>query len=219
MKSCLSLCRNVENSLSQIILRDAVGMACFGVVGCVVTPFVAVVALPIFAIKACLDIRAYKPLYKQTLDSNGKRIRFGRVEGQDYTKWNGKCDNDDKLPIGSHGTSWDEGLSVTHGLRTYPTFTQEGNPFEGQDNIKWLENEKVRLEQKVRVDFSLKWLKASAKGLIPIIGFIWAAYEVNKVKQASRSGCNQCQYDGRREALHWSRKDAVRFHLEQLIPI
>lgn len=61
----------------------------------IVAPLLSILAIPYFACKALYKWVEYRPFYNDTL-TNGSRERFGRVTGQDYTRWNGKAVNQDK---------------------------------------------------------------------------------------------------------------------------
>lgn len=51
-------------------------------------PIVSLIAVPIIASRALLHQNQYHRLYDQTL-TNGIRAKFGRIEGQNYTRWDG----------------------------------------------------------------------------------------------------------------------------------
>jgi hypothetical protein len=68
-----------ENFVVNIGIRAAVIL---------VTPLVSLVAVPVFAALALYHWNQHRSLYNQTL-TDGKRAKFGRIEGQNYTHWNG----------------------------------------------------------------------------------------------------------------------------------
>ena len=75
---------------SMQVAAAVTALAAGAVVVTAVAPFVSAVAVPVFAIKAYLHWNEHRPLYNRTL-TNLTREKFGRIAGQDYTRWDGKA--------------------------------------------------------------------------------------------------------------------------------
>jgi|GEM_PF-3093644 len=217
------------NSISHRLRDTGVNAAKFGgqvavlgalavgvVVAIVVLPFISAVALPIFALKTLPKAISYWFAYKATL-VNGQREKYGRREGENYTRWNGKI----HLMMPTRGSLIHEKMgSFLHGKANH-TFIQKkeiaGNsPFKTADAIGWLEREKIRVKSREQLEVDLTWLRAACKGLIPVAGFFMASAEIFK-NTGSSLGCRGCNSRVEEsERLHWTQTQALDFHVHSL---
>ncbi len=175
------------------------------VVVAAVAPFVSAVALPIFAIKALPKWIEHKELYAQTL-YDGTRVKYGRVEGQDYTNWYGQA-KANVVP-----TDKDRLHEL---LNSYVHRKVEGIPnsttFNTVDDIVWLDKEVKRREVEDSLNEDLKMIRAFAKALIPIAGILWVLATETGAGGASTMGCTVCMQGGD-EDKHWSWQEAINYH-------
>lgn len=188
--------------------RTIVGVTVFvasAVVVVAVAPFVSAVALPIFAIKALPKWIEHKELYAQTL-YNGTRVKYGRVEGQDYTNWYGQAKAN---VIPTDKDRLHELLnSYVHGkVEWVPNSTT----FNTVDDILWLDKEVKRREVEDYLNEDLKMIRAFAKALIPIAGILWVFATETGAGGASSVGCTVCMLGGD-EDKHWSWQEAISHH-------
>lgn len=190
------------------------------VVAPVVVPAVSLVALPIFAFKSTKQWLEHRSLYNQTLDSRGFRVRFGRVEGQDYTRWDGKMSDQvrdsneleqallhDLLNKYAHGGEI--------GFRTDQTKWPPDSAFATQKDLDWLAIEIVRKEKEELLDSDLKMLRLFAKLLIPVVGIFWALNSERRcciIPRPIPKGRNR----DKRQDTHWEAREAIRFHQQVL---
>lgn len=194
------------------ILINTTLLALMGV-GVAVTPVISLVAVPIFALKALPQWVEHRSLYNRTL-TNGSRAKFGRVEGQDYTRWDGK-------PITQINTNptWQERMheligAYVHGqedseFERDPSKQATNSPFHTQDDLNWLKREFTRREKKDSLDSDLKMLRAFSKALIPIAGVIWVLFSELSMGGACEMECRGCMMGG---DTHWGWKKAINFH-------
>lgn len=184
-------------------------------VGFVVAPFVSLVAVPIFALLSIRQFVKHRSLYTQTL-TDGSRAKFGRVEGQDYTRWDGKAIS--RLTM---NPTWQERMheligSYVHGqaddsFKREPSKQALDSPFKTQEDLNWLKREVTRRETKDGLDFALKMLRAFSKTLIPLVGVIWVLFSETGMGGASQIGCRGCMM-ANSEYTHWTWARAIKFH-------
>lgn len=203
-------------------LKAAAALTVVGVGAVVViavAPLVSLVAIPIFSLKALSHWDEHKSLYNQTL-TNGSRAKFGRVEGQDYTRWDGKAITQIKT-----NPTWQERMHeligvYIHGQKEdfYENYCkgQADSPFQTLDDFNWLEREFTRREKKDLLDSDLKMLRAFSKALIPIVGVFWVIYSETSMSGASEVGCRVCMMGRDSENTHWGWKRAILFHQETI---
>ncbi len=180
-------------------------------------PLVSLVALPIFAAKAAWHWREHASLYSQTLNHKGAREQFGRVEGQDYTRWDGKATSLAQINLNNIEKRHEALGLYVHGAKTTPRqnyFSKEdvpASPFTTEEDLRWLNREFARKEKQDLLDSDLRIVRAIAKGLIPLIGVIWILATELDFGGASEMGCRVCMMGGD-EDTHWSWRDALVFH-------
>lgn len=189
----------------------------------VATPLVSLVAIPIFAIKSIPKFIDHKKLYNKTL-TNGTRAKFGRVEGQDYTRWDGKKTftkkNDfekehERINIYFHGGT----------KNYYNNELPQDYPFKTIEDLNWLKREFKRREKKDLLDDNLTTIKAFSWALIPLVGIFVAI--VVKLNECRISDCNVCKsccmaYEEepleekkpKEEIPHWKWHQAIKFHIK-----
>lgn len=177
-------------------------------------PLVSLVALPIFALKALLNWGAHMYLYRQTL-TNGTRAKFGRIEGQDYTRWDGKVVIQVKINPTAQERMHELMKKYFHGQNNR-LFRKAGNqppncPFQTQEDLNWLKKEFVRREREDLLDDNLKMLRAFSKALIPILGVIWVLNTETQIGGASVMGCTVCMNKSAGDT-HWGWERAIKFH-------
>lgn len=182
-------------------------------VAVVAAPIVSLVAIPVFALKALSKCIDHQKLYKQTL-TNQTREKYGRIPGQDYTRWDGKEVVKNLSPTVRKHESMGE---YFHGLEKNP-FQEHAadNPFSTIEDKKWLALEHRRLQVKELMGNDLKMIRKFAKALIPLIGLIWVACtEVNTRRGASQFRCRAC-VTGDGHQKHWSRGKSISYHINAL---
>lgn len=186
------------------------------VIGMAVAPLVSLVAVPLFALKALPRWIEHRSLYNRTL-THGSRAKFGRIEGQDYTRWDGKAMAQMNTP-----PTWQERMHELigediHGQKdvsfeTDPNKQAADNPFQTQDDLDWLKREFIRREKKDLLDSDLKMVRAFSKALIPIAGVIWVLSSELRVGGACQLECPVCATGDSSEDTHWEWERAIRFH-------
>lgn len=189
-----------------------------GLVAVAIAPVVSLVAIPIFAFKALPQWFEHRALYNRTL-TNGSRAKFGRIEGQDYTRWDGKA-------ISSVLTkpTWQERVHEQLGLYFHgqedDSFRKNeqitDNPFQSKDDLDWLNKEFIRREKKDLLDSDLRMIRAFAKALIPIVGFIWVLFTELSTGGASNLTCTVCEKGWNTSDKHWEWRKAIKFHQARL---
>lgn len=187
-----------------------------------VAPLVGLVAAPIFAIKSLPMWIQHNALYKKTLTIlPGKnapaREKFGRVPGQDYTRWDGKIS---PLPISPQEAAKMEQHELineyVHGLKSYPINVSPDSAFKTKDDLDWLDKEYTRLQKKDLLDGDWKTLRVFAKAIIPIVGVLWIVATETLIGGASQVECPVCTMGGNAEDTHWGWATAIDFHRKDL---
>ncbi len=185
------------------------------IVSIIATPLVlavSIVALPIFGMKALYDYAQHRSLYNKTLSNEGTRVKFGRIQGQDYTRRNGlelpqENINPDQIKSKRFHELMDE---YPHGLNEeeerYEGYVD--SPFKTEEDLAWLEIEQVRNERRLSLGFDVRMLRAFAKGLIPLIGMYWIAKAERDFHIASKMVGDEKHW--------WSSSAALSFHQEKL---
>jgi hypothetical protein len=185
-----------------------------------VAPLVSLVAVPIFTIIALSQWVKHRSLYNRTL-TNGIRSKFGRIEGQDYTRWDGKA----VVQIKTNPT-WQEQMhelmnAYVHGKnhRNFEIDTKQviDYPFQTKEDLDWLNREFSRRKKKDLLDGDFKMLRAFSKALIPIAGVIWVLFSEIGAGGASSLGCSVCMLGADSEDKHWGWKEAIDFHEKILL--
>ncbi len=207
--------RIVETAVCMTVAATA------AVVATAAAPFVSVVAVPIFAFKASLNWFAHRSLYNRTL-TNLNREKFGRVVGQDYTRWDGKAVN----PVNTNPTDVEkmhEAIGFYFHGAPDSTFSYKvdkeaaDSPFRTQEDLDWLNREFTRKKKEDLLDSDLKMLRAFSKALIPVAGFIWVLFTELSLGGACQIGCTVCmrgEIDA--EKTHWEWQEAINFHRNSL---
>lgn len=177
------------------------------IIVCALAPVVSLVALPIFALKALPNWIEHKSLYNSTLE-NGKRAKYGRIEGQDYTRWNGKAR---VKVVASEKDRLHELLnSYSHGRMDKEKAT---TTFNTSEDFDWLKREYRRREAEDLLNDDLKMIRAFAKALIPVAGVLWVLNSETGLGGASSMGCTVCQMGGELDDnSHWGWKEAITHH-------
>lgn len=186
-----------------------------------VAPVVSLVAVPIFALKALPKWVEHRSLYNRTL-TGGSRAKFGRIEGQDYTRWDGKAVTQIKT-----NPTWQERMhelidAYVHGQND-DSFEEDSrkqavdSPFQTQEDLDWLKREFSRREKKDLLDSDLKMLRAFSKAIIPIVGVIWALLSETGMGGACEMGCRVCRMGDSLEDTHWGWREAIKFHQKTIL--
>lgn len=209
---------NKINNISQVAVTHAAYYAVLAVSALVVTavaPVVSLIAVPIFAIKALPKWIEHRSLYNKTL-TNLSREKYGRVAGQDYTRWDGKA-------VDQVRTTADEMHELmgehVHGAKDdsfWRLLGQEDCPFKTEEDAEWLKHEFSRREKKDLLDSDLRMLRAFLKALLPILGLIWVLLTETGPTGASTIGCRVCMMGGDSENTHWNWRNAIQFHQNNL---
>lgn len=184
-------------------------------VGGVVAPLVSLVALPIFALKALPVWIKSRSLYKQTL-TDGVRAKFGRVEGQDYTRWNGKSLDAEAMDANQRAHGGPNHEYYLHG-RVDKNFKKSKEaiitPFSTKEDLEWLT---IELERRKAIDWILPYrlneVSLLAKMLVPLIGLSWAIATDGIPSSFSCEVLKTCRQD--HITKHWNWHDAINFHIE-----
>lgn len=181
-------------------------MAVVYTVGIALVPAVSIVALPIFAIKAIPTWLKHRTLYAKTL-TNGTRARFGRINGQDYTRTNGRVTQQDNSQL-TEGDRFH--LSMGKFPCGKPDEPGRTPSFNTNEDYNWLQREFDRLPQEKLLVQDLTIVLAFACGLVPLIGPLLL------LGVLSPSDSEVCMDPGDGKP-HWSKKRAVEFHLDKAL--
>jgi len=166
-------------------------------------PVVSLVALPILGIKAAITKLQYNFLFNKTV-TDCTRQPFGRIAGQDYTRWDGKSTNEtqtEKL-IYKHGH---EDMHVLQA--NIQAIDAADNPFKTIEDAKWLTLEAARREKLDSLMDQLDRIKLVAKCIIPIVGLVWVFPDLK---------WHPINYADTRFKEEWGWKAAITFHQESL---
>lgn len=178
-------------------------------------PFLSLGAIPFYAIRAIPKWIAHRSLYKKTL-TNQSREKFGRIKGQDYTRWDGKAVIQAKK-IPTHIERMHEALGeYFHGAEDDSFEAASDSPFKTLEDVEWLKLELERLGKKYSLNYDLGKLRAFSKALIPIIGVIWVVFSETRPGGGSEFGCRYCGLDHNWLAVHWSFEAAIDFHIRSI---
>lgn len=176
---------------------------------CLLVPVIGLVALPIFAGKIIYYGIKYLYLSGRTITNQTK---FGRIQGQDYTKWNGKQiqnlnNNQTKNELIQNQVG--NYLSGKDGMSFIEALTEKNLPIEtaftNKKDLQWLDKEFERRKVKDLLDASLTTLQISCKALIPIIGIFW-------ILKTMKLNVN---LDCKHKYWHWT--SAIDFHRKNLL--
>lgn len=204
----LSWPQKITNAAKFIAVPVFAGIGCVGLA--VVLPAISLVTTPIFAFKAIPKWINHRKLYNATL-LNGQRAPYGRINGQDYTRWDGQA-------TGKPQTKKEKlhelmGLYIHGANQKNDSIDEANNPFKTKEDIQWLRKEIKRREAKDLLDADLKMLRACAKGLIPLLGAIWILTTETGTGGASEFGCRVCRLGGEMgELQHWGWREALKAH-------
>ncbi|MGL5264230.1 MAG: hypothetical protein ACRDAI_06645 [Candidatus Rhabdochlamydia sp.] len=186
----------------------------------VVAPLLSVVAIPYFSIKSLCKWIEYRPLYNNTL-TNGSREKFGRIAGQDYTRWDGKAVRQESLTLEQQQHELAD--AYIHGAED-PSFMKNrdkvfDNPFSAKEDYLWLNREFTRREKKEPLDNDVRMLRAFSKALIPLVGWPWVLMTETSFGGASQIGCDVCMKGqlalkdrAWSKEAHWGWRKAITFH-------
>lgn len=205
----------IVKGLTIAATLTVVGLGAIVVVA--VAPLVSLVVAPIFALKALPEWIIHRSLYNRTL-TDGSRAKLGRVEGQDYSRWDGKT----VTQIQSNSTEQERMHELigayVHGkeddsFKTDSSKQAVDSPFRTQEDLKWLKKEFSRREIKDLLDSDLKMLRAFSKALIPVVGAFWVLFSETDMGGASNLTCRVCMMGGSdSEDTHWKWREAIKFH-------
>lgn len=204
-------------SVIENILKKTAACVVFGTGALVVTavaPVVSAVALPIFALKAIPTWINYKIKYNRTL-TNGQRERYGRVPGQDYTRWDGRAVEGKSRELTKAEKSHEKLNAYIHG-RENLDFKNNLSPwvrssFNTSEDVQWLDNEIDLRKAKVKLDADIRMIQIFAVSLVPIIGWMYAFVLATSVGGPSSMGCSVCLLDGK-EDKHWGWGESLSYH-------
>lgn len=208
----------IVDGLKTAAICTVVGLGVLIVV--TAAPVVSLIAMPIFALKAIPHWIEHRSLYNRTL-THGSRVKFGRVEGQDYTRWDGKAVTQIKT-----NPTWQDRMhelidEYVHGQKDYSfrDSSKQGvdSTFQTQDDLDWLKQEFTRREEKDLLDSDLKMLRAFSKALIPIVGLYWVLSSEIGMGGACEIGCRVCMMGGDSEDTHWGWRQAIEFHQKTIL--
>ena len=201
--------------------------------GLAVVPVVSIFVLPIFALKAIPSWIEHRSRYKETLDENGSRGKFGRTRDQDYTRWNGRvCD---PKPVSEESASLElmlKSIGIYNHGHPDGNFTANinckddnctkknhniGFGFTNQEDVNWLTREYSRREAKDLLDYDLKMVRICCIALIPVLGALLVLFSGEFSKgQYNWDRCCLCCRGVRfgDEGNYWSWECAIKFHQE-----
>ena len=158
-------------------------------------PLISAIALPIFAIIAIVNKIRYLRAYKATL-TKGKRQPYGRVLGQDYTRWDG---------LQKPNTNQVEKNIYIHGRPYLPSKALiQTTAFTTYEDKKWLDKEYDRLRIAEFQNRTWIMINISIRNLIPIYGLHLS--QKFKIKEKERLNAKQ-----------WDCFEAVNYH-KNLMP-
>jgi hypothetical protein len=195
---------------TPIIFVQIVVLSAFGCAIIILAPFVSAVALPIFGIKALFDRYNHSKLYGRTLTNNARQ-EFGRIQGQDYTQWNGKAGKHLKAQLTEKDCEYEligyhrHGLSDWGSSKHLPPESPVNSPFTTAEDLAWLNKEFKRREAKDALNFDLSMLRMFSKALIPLVGWFWALSEKDD-PWVGKDGIG----------THWKWQQAIDFHRKNL---
>ncbi len=178
---------------------------CFvvGAAAITIIPLVSVVALPILGIQAAIKKLQYNVLYNKTI-TDCTRQPFGRITGQDYTRWDGKATNEPQTA----NELYKHGCDDMHALQAnVQAIDAVDNPFKSIEDAKWLTLESARREKLDSLMDSLDKIKIVAKCIIPIVGLVWAFPDLK---------WHPVNYADTRFKEEWGWNAAINFHQESL---
>ncbi len=189
-----------------------------GAAAIVVAPIVSLVAIPFFALKALPQWMNHRERYNRTLMTDEfTRAEFGRIEGQDYTRWDGKK-VELKESISADQFHKERGLYL-HGSKGNDFMIHPEKvvtAFNKNEDYAWLHLEGRRRDAEDLLNSDLDMLRIFAKALIPFVGVFWALGSERLFGGASSMECAGCMGEDS-EGKHWSWKEAISFHLKAYV--
>jgi hypothetical protein len=173
-----------------------------GAAAVVLVPIVSLVALPILGIKAAILKSECTLLYNKTI-TDLTRQPFGRIAGQDYTRWDGKTVNlltqeQNAKQVYCHGCAED--------ISTLTTEASD-NPFKTEEDAQWLRLEYARREKLDTLMKEIDWIKIVAKCIIPVVGLVWVLPDFI---------WDPIDHSDFKFKDKWGWKSAINFHQESL---
>lgn len=204
-----------------------VAVSTAALVAIVVAPLFSTLAMSYFACKTLYKWVEYRPFYNDTL-TNGSREKFGRVIGQDYTRWDGKAVSQVKsltLDQKQHelADAYVHGAKDRFFMKNYDKEALD-NSFSTNEDLLWLNQEFTRREKKELLDKDLRMLRAFSKALVPLIGPFWVLGTEMSFGGAFQIGCSVCMMGQRAlkdpswsRKAHWGWKQAITFHRNNIL--
>lgn len=179
-------------------------------VGVAIAPLVSLVALPIFTFNTLYSYVGYKKLY------NIRKLNpfeFGRIQGQDYTQWNGKTPDIKFQKLSYDGRFY-------HGSEDarFINYFFQNNAFKTQEDLEWLKKEREFVI--VKSDFESIKIKTRVffKTLFPVIGIIWVLFTENlpfsRGCEKIKCTCNDCEDND--QYKDWSIDEALDYQQSNL---
>lgn len=178
-----------------------------------VSPLISLVALPILAVKTAKDYAEHKSLYKKTL-TNQTRAPFGRVEGQDYTRWDGKeikvlSDDQMKKKLHKELRYFSHGC-VENGITRKQRYEHDASPadcpFKTKEDLEWLKIELARVKKEKDFKWDKDYLCLFSEMLIPLVGVFLAYRTFRTLNNISKSAGE----------WKWEQVQAINYHIEAL---
>lgn len=213
--------RQLKKTENADCLKTAQKIAVIGITTAftiVVAPIVSLVAIPIFACKSLIQWLEYKPLFNRTL-FNGSRAIFGRVEGQDYTRWDGRVtsliETDPKQQKRIHLIN---SIGVYIHCKGNQNLHAIDSPFQTQEDLNWLDQEFSQRKKQELLDSDLRMLRAFCKALIPIVGVFWAFFTETNIGGGFEIGCRRCtlaffmREEHNDDKSYWEWRKAIDHH-------
>lgn len=203
-----------------VYVTAGVGIAVGGSVAIVAAPVVSLVVAPIFALDTTHRWYQVKSLHGRTL-TNGLRAKFGRVEGQDYTRWDGKAvpqitdssltieNAHERMSVYPHGYVYKVAKEFTPFMNN-PEMQALDCPFETEEDLEWLEAEYNYLENNESLDSSAKITRAFSKTVFPVGGLVW--WFLTELDRDGASELLCCGCGSESENQHWDWKEALTYH-------
>lgn len=183
-------------------------------VASIISPVVSAIALPILGVRSLRKWVKHRELYNRTL-TNQTREKYGRIPGQDYTRWDGRAVvQTNATPTESERMHELMGMHM-HGSND-PYFMDRktldvADAFPLPEDKEWLKKEYTCREAKASLDSDLRMARAFAKALIPIGGVLWVLFTETAPGGGSQLGCPVCQM-GSSEESHWEWPIAILYH-------
>lgn len=185
-------------------------------VGVAITPLVSLVAFPIFALQTISSYVGYKRLY------NVRKLNpfeFGRIQGQDYTKWNGKFVDIKSRQLFEARQLFE--YSYYHGSEDarFTNYFFQNNAFKTQEDLDWLNKEHRFIIAKYDYESLKTKTRVFFKTLFPIIGLIWVLGTENLPFSLGGCGKIKCTCDdcGDNEKFkNWSIVEALEYQQSNL---